>query len=147
MSVVWGRAEVRSWHGAKQIPCFHWASVSTTTRLVAWPAERPMAYELLLQAGQSRCDVVRMARQHIRKGVMTMGRQKTGVPFNIDIMPRLQAAMDAMPASNNLTFLVTAQAICSRRRASATGSETCAERRRCRSDAPRAGCARRRLRT
>ena len=40
---------------------------------------------------------------------MTMGRQKTGVPFNVEIMPRLQAAMDAMPASNHLTFQVTAK--------------------------------------
>ncbi|WP_298106487.1 tyrosine-type recombinase/integrase [Bradyrhizobium sp.] len=68
-----------------------------------------LAYELLLQAGQSRCDVVRMGRQHIRDGMMTMGRQKTGVPFNVEIMPRLQAAIDAMPASNHLTFLITAQ--------------------------------------
>ncbi|WP_223968544.1 tyrosine-type recombinase/integrase [Bradyrhizobium sp. RD5-C2] len=68
-----------------------------------------LAYELLLQAGQSRCDVVRMGRQHIRSGIMTMGRQKTGVPFNVEIMPRLQAAVDAMPASDHLTFLVTAQ--------------------------------------
>jgi integrase len=68
-----------------------------------------LAYELLLQAGQSKCDVVRMGRQHIRKGMMTMRRQKTGVPFNVEITPRLQAAIDAMPASNHLTFLVTAQ--------------------------------------
>ena len=67
-----------------------------------------LAYELLLQASQSRCDVVRMGRQHIRNGMMTMGRQKTGVPYNA-IMPRLQAAIDAMPASDNLTFLITAQ--------------------------------------
>ena len=98
-----------------------------------------LAYELLLQAGQSRCDIVRMGRQHIRKGVMTMGRQKTGVPFNVKMMPRLQAAMDAMPASNHLTFLVTAQGNPFTAAGSATGSETCAERRGCRSDAPRTG--------
>jgi site-specific recombinase XerD len=68
-----------------------------------------LAYELLLQAGQSRCDVVRMGRQHIRSGVMSMRRQKTDVPFTVEVMPRLQAAIDAMPASNHLTFLVTAQ--------------------------------------
>ncbi|MEY9121310.1 tyrosine-type recombinase/integrase [Bradyrhizobium yuanmingense] len=69
-----------------------------------------LAYELLLQAGQSRCDVVRMGRQHIRNGMMTMGRQKTGVPFNVTIMPRLQEAIDAMAADKkNLTFLVTHQ--------------------------------------
>ena len=71
--------------------------------------EARLAYELLLQAGQSRCDVVRMGRQHIRGGMMTMSRQKTGVPFNVEVMPRLQAAIDAMPASNHLAFLVTAQ--------------------------------------
>jgi site-specific recombinase XerD len=68
-----------------------------------------LAYELLLQAGQSRCDVVRMGRQHIRGGMLSMRRQKTDVPFNVTIMPRLQAAIDAMPHSNHLTFLVTGQ--------------------------------------
>jgi site-specific recombinase XerD len=67
-----------------------------------------LAYELLLQAGQSRCDVVRMGRQHIRQGLLSMRRQKTDVPFNVTVMPRLQEAIDAMPASNYLTFLVTA---------------------------------------
>jgi site-specific recombinase XerD len=43
-----------------------------------------------------------MGRQHIR-------RQKTGVQFNVEITPRLQTAIDAMPASDHLTFLVTAQ--------------------------------------
>jgi integrase len=66
-----------------------------------------LAYELLLQAGQSRCDVVRMGRQHIRKGLLSMRRQKTGVEFSVTVMPRLQAAIDAMPASDHLTFPVT----------------------------------------
>jgi integrase len=64
-----------------------------------------LAYELLLQAGQSRCDVVRMGRQHIRKvtaegrvvRMISMPRQKTNVQFNVEVTPRLQAAIDAMP--------------------------------------------------
>lgn len=68
-----------------------------------------LAYELLLQAGQSRCDVVRMGRQHIRAGQLSMRRKKTDVPFYVEVMPRLQEAIDAMPASNHLTFLVTEQ--------------------------------------
>lgn len=68
-----------------------------------------LAYALLLQAGQSRCDVVRMGRQHIRNGMMSMLRQKTDVPFNVEIMPPLRAAIDAMPKSGHLTFLVTSQ--------------------------------------
>jgi site-specific recombinase XerD len=68
-----------------------------------------LAYELLLQAGQSKCDVVRLGRQHVRAGSMSMRRQKTGVAFYVEVMPALQAAIDAMPASDHLTFLVTAQ--------------------------------------
>lgn len=68
-----------------------------------------LAYELLLQAGQSRCDVVRMGRQHVRNGQISMKRQKTDVPFYVEVMPRLQAAIDAMAVSDHLTFLVTEQ--------------------------------------
>jgi integrase len=68
-----------------------------------------LAYELLLQVGQSRCDVVRMGRQHVRKGILSLRRQKTGVAFDVPVMPALQMAIDAMPASEHLTFLVTAQ--------------------------------------
>ena len=66
-----------------------------------------LAYELLLQVGQSRCDVVRMGRQHVRKGVLSLRRQKTGVPFDVPVMTTLQEAIDAMPASDHLTFLIT----------------------------------------
>jgi len=66
-----------------------------------------LAYELLLQAGQSRCDVVRMGRQHVRDGQMSMGRQKTGVPFYVEVLPSLQQAIDAMPPSDHLTYLLT----------------------------------------
>jgi hypothetical protein len=53
-----------------------------------------LAYALLLQASQSKSDVVRMGRQHIRGTMMSMRRQKTGVPFNIEVMPMLRAAID-----------------------------------------------------
>ena len=68
-----------------------------------------LAYELLLQVGQARCDVVRMGRQHVRNGVLSLQRQKTKVPFDVPVIPALQEAIDAMPSSNHLTFLVTAR--------------------------------------
>jgi site-specific recombinase XerD len=67
-----------------------------------------LAFELLLQVGQSRCDVVRMGRQHVRKGKLALKRQKTGVAFEVDVMQPLQDAIDAMGPSDNLTFLITA---------------------------------------
>jgi integrase len=72
-------------------------------------ARARLAYELLLQVGQSRCDVVRMGRQHVRSGKLALRRQKTGVQFEVPVMPELKVAIDAMPAGDNLTFLVTAQ--------------------------------------
>jgi hypothetical protein len=38
-----------------------------------------------------------MGRQHVRKGMLSMQRQKTDVPFYVEVMPSLQAAIDAMP--------------------------------------------------
>jgi hypothetical protein len=67
-----------------------------------------LAYELLLQVGQSRCDIVRMGRQHVRNCTLSLKRQKTGVQFDVPVMPALQESNDAMPAGDNLTFLVTA---------------------------------------
>jgi len=54
-----------------------------------------LAYELLLQAGQSRCDIVRMGRQHVRNGTLSLHRQKTKLPFDVPVMPTLQQAIDA----------------------------------------------------
>jgi integrase len=65
-----------------------------------------LAYELLLQAGQSKCDVIRMGRQHIRNGMLSMRRKKTNVSFHVEVGSELSAAIKAMPPSDHLTFLV-----------------------------------------
>jgi integrase len=66
-----------------------------------------LALALLLYSGQRRSDVVRMGRQHIRDGVLTVKQQKTGITLAIPVHPHLQAVLDATP-SEHLTFLVTA---------------------------------------
>ena len=65
-----------------------------------------LALALLLYTTQRRSDVVRMGRQHIKDGVLTVKQQKTGVTLAIPVHPHLQAALDATP-SEHLTFLVT----------------------------------------
>jgi integrase len=67
-----------------------------------------LAYELMLQVGQSRCDIVRMGRQHVRNGTLSLRRQKTNVAFDVPVRPMLQKAIEAMPPGDHLTFLVTA---------------------------------------
>jgi integrase len=66
-----------------------------------------LALALLLYTAQRRSDVVRIGRQHIKDGVLTVKQQKTGVTLAIPVHPHLQAVLDATP-SEHLTFLVTA---------------------------------------
>ena len=66
-----------------------------------------LALELLVNTGQRRSDVVRMGRQHIRDGVLSLRQQKTGVVIEIPVLPEMQAALEAMPKSEHLTFLTT----------------------------------------
>ena len=48
-----------------------------------------LALALLLYTAQRRSDVVRMGRQHIKDGVLTVKQQKTGVTLAIPVHPRL----------------------------------------------------------
>jgi integrase len=66
-----------------------------------------LALALLLYTAQRRSDVVRIGRQHIRDGVLTVKQGKTGATLAIPVHPHLQTVLDATP-SEHLTFLVTA---------------------------------------
>jgi integrase len=66
-----------------------------------------LALELLYGTMQARTDVIRLGRQHVQGGIISLRRQKTKVAVDIPVLPELQAAIDAMPRSEHLTFLVT----------------------------------------
>jgi integrase len=66
-----------------------------------------LALELLYNTMGARADVVRLGRQHAQAGMISFRRQKTGNPVDIPILPELQAAIDAIPKAEHLTFLVT----------------------------------------
>jgi integrase len=76
-----------------------------------------LALELLLQTGAARCDIVRMGRQHVRNGTLTMRRQKTDVPFDIPLLPSLLAELELHGRDQDsqnenpqsLNFLITEQ--------------------------------------
>lgn len=67
-----------------------------------------LALSLLLYTGQRRSDAVRMGRQHVRNGVLSVVQQKTGQDVHVPLHPDLRAVLDSLPL-DNLTFLVTAQ--------------------------------------
>lgn len=66
-----------------------------------------LALVLLLYTGQRRSDVVRMGRQHVRDGFISVTQEKTGTALEIAVHPTLRAELDALPL-DNLTFLMTA---------------------------------------
>jgi integrase len=65
-----------------------------------------LALSLLLYTAQRRADVVRMGRQHVRDGLLSVTQAKTGTALAIPLHPELRAVLDATPAEN-MTFLVT----------------------------------------
>ena len=65
-----------------------------------------LALELLLQTGVARCDMVRMGRQHVRNGTLSMRRLKTNVQFDIPLLPSLVTELE-LHSKDQLTFLMT----------------------------------------
>lgn len=67
-----------------------------------------LAMEMALCTMQRRGDLVRMGRQHLQGGVLTLRQEKTGTVIEIPILPELQAELDQLPAGQ-MTFLITGQ--------------------------------------
>jgi integrase len=65
-----------------------------------------LALALGLYTAQRRGDVVRIGRQHIRDGVLTVRQQKTGVTLAIPVHPDLASIIAATPLGH-LTLLTT----------------------------------------
>jgi integrase len=65
-----------------------------------------LALALGLYTGQRRGDVLRMGRQHVRDGILSVKQQKTRTELRIPVHPDLRAIIDATPGEH-LTFLTT----------------------------------------
>lgn len=66
-----------------------------------------LAMELMLWTDQRKVDAIHLGRQHVRAGKLVIRQSKTGKLLTLPIAPQLAAAIDAMPASDALCFLVT----------------------------------------
>jgi integrase len=66
-----------------------------------------LAFALLLFTGQRRGDAIRLGRQHVKGGFLTVRQGKTGATVVIPLHPELQAIL-AASKTGNLTFLTTA---------------------------------------
>lgn len=84
----------------------------TEDEVSAFEAKRPvgtrqrLALDLLLYTGLRRGDVVRLGRQHVRDGLLTIRTEKTGEIIILLLLPALAASISAAPVGD-LAFLVT----------------------------------------
>lgn len=65
-----------------------------------------LALDLLLFTGQRRSDVIRVGRQHLKNGILSIRQQKTGTAVAIPLHPYLAATLYAQP-NDSLTYLLT----------------------------------------
>ncbi len=74
-----------------------------------WPigTKQRLAMELMLWTDQRKVDAVHLGRQHIRNGKFAIRQSKTGKLLTLPIVAPLAAAIDAMPPTDALCFLVT----------------------------------------
>ena len=86
---TWTEGEIEAYHTRHSVGC-----------------RARLALDLMLYTGQRRADVVRMGRQHVREGVMTIRQSKTGTEVEIPLHPALIASLEALPQVN-MTFLLT----------------------------------------
>ena len=88
---------------------FHcWTDEELETFERQWPigTRERLAFALLLYTFQRRGDVIRIGRQHINEGYLTILQHKTRAKLTIPVHPDLQRIIDATP-SGNLTLLCT----------------------------------------
>jgi len=88
---------------------FHcWTDEELETFERHWPigTRERLAFALLLYSFQRRGDVIRLGRQHVAQGCLTIVQHKTKTKLTIPVHPDLQRIIDATP-SGNLTFLCT----------------------------------------
>ena len=84
----------------------------TEAELAAYEARHPigskarLAMALALYTQTRRGDVLRMARQHIRDGMLAVRQQKTNVMLSLPVRPELLAVIETTPG-DHLTFLTT----------------------------------------
>jgi integrase len=100
---------VRLLKGANDDVGFHtWTEEEVERFEARWPlgTRERLAFDILLYTGFRRGDAVRLGRQHVRDGVISLRTEKTGDTVTIPVLAPLAASLAATP-TGDLTFLTT----------------------------------------
>ena len=74
-----------------------------------WPigTKQRLAMELILWTDQRKIDAIHLGRQHVKGEKFIIRQTKTGKKLTLVIVPQLRIAIDAMPQSNAMCFIIT----------------------------------------
>lgn len=83
-----------------------WVMEEVSAYRQRWPlgTRQRLAFELLLNTGLRRSDVVRVGPQHVRDGIIHLRAKKNDVELHIPILPQLATAIAAGP-TGEMSFL------------------------------------------
>lgn len=86
-----------------------WTDADVSTYRYRWPlgTRERLAMEILLHTGLRRGDVVKLGRQHVKDGYISLVMEKTSIRIDIPMSPNLANVIDAS-TTGDLHFLVTA---------------------------------------
>lgn len=89
---------------------FHtWTEEDISIYREHWPlgTKQRLAMELMLWTDQRKVDAIHLGRQHVKNGKFAIRQSKTGKVLTLPIARPLAAAIEAMPPSDALCFLIT----------------------------------------
>ncbi|MCB2051702.1 MAG: tyrosine-type recombinase/integrase [Novosphingobium sp.] len=101
--------EVKVSPGERSAGFYTWTEADIATFRAHWPlgTKQRLAMELMLWTDQRKVDSIHLGPQHVHGGKFVVRQTKTGKLLRLHIASQLVAAIDAMPAHNDLYFLVT----------------------------------------
>ncbi|OQW45370.1 MAG: integrase [Proteobacteria bacterium SG_bin6] len=102
-------AQVKVAPGDQSAGFYTWTERDIAQYRAHWPlgTMQRLAMELMLWTDQRKCDAIHLGRQHIRDGKFVIRQRKTGKLLTLPIVEPLAAAIDAMPQSDALCFIVS----------------------------------------
>ncbi len=89
---------------------FHcWTEEEIAQYRARWPlgTKQRLAMELFLWTDQRKVDAIHLGRQHVKRGKFVIRQSKTGKSLTLILVPQLRAAIDAMPQSDAMCFIMT----------------------------------------
>jgi integrase len=95
--------------GERSSGFYTWTEQDIATYRAYWPlgTKQRLAMELMLWTDQRKVDAIHLGWKHVREGKFVIRQSKTGKLLRLPIAPQLTAAIDAMPPSEALCFLMT----------------------------------------